>query len=116
MVVANFTKGNNPATTRNPYNGLLGFVSVAALMGFSKTLRFVGDITTGNANELGSGIYFYNVNLGSLTNNPGGNFGFIICIANTTMKLQIGGWAGGDSGLKCRNWYSGGTWSAWRDI
>ena len=94
----------------------MAFKSVAALMGFSKTLRFVGDITTGNANELGSGIYFYNVNIGTLTNNPGGNFGFIICVANTTMKLQIGGWAGGDSGLKCRNWFSGGTWSAWRAI
>ena len=89
---------------------------VAGLIGFSQTLRFVGDITTGNANELGSGIYFYDVNIGSLTNNPGGNFGFIICIANTTMKLQIGGWGGGDSGLKCRNWYSGGIWSTWRDL
>ena len=64
-------------------------------MGFSKTLRFVGDITMGNANELGSGIYFYNVNIGSLTNNPGGNFGFIICVAKhyyETSDWRLGRW------------------------
>ena len=35
----------NPATTRNPYNGLLGFVSVAGLMGFNSSfLGYVGAI------------------------------------------------------------------------
>ena len=89
---------------------------VAGLMGFENALTLNTQIATGDANNLGHGIYFYNQNIESLENRPGGNFGFIICIVNSTMKLQIGGWGGGSSALRCRNWYAGGGWSEWRDL
>lgn len=82
---------------------------VAELM---QPLAIKGQLS-GSFNDAGTGIYYYT---SANQNGPGGNYGFLISIYYNGTKLQIAGWAGGDSGLKCRNWYLGGIWSDWRAL
>ena len=85
------------------------YLSVAELM---QPLAIKGQLS-GSFNDAGTGIYYYT---SANQNGPGGNYGFLISIYYNGTKLQIAGWAGGDSGLKCRNWYLGGIWSDWRAL
>ena len=87
----------------------MAFKSVAELM---QPLAIKGQLS-GSFNDAGTGIYYYT---SANQNGPGGNYGFLISIYYNGTKLQIAGWAGGDSGLKCRNWYLGGIWSDWRAL
>lgn len=84
-------------------------MSVAGLI---QPLTYKGELV-GDFNDADAGIYYYTKNNG---NNPGGNFGFLINLHYHETKLQIAGWAGGDSGLACRNWYQYGAWSNWRAL
>ena len=87
-----------------------GLASVVAEL--MQPLAIKGQLS-GSFNDAGTGIYYYT---SANQNGPGGNYGFLISIYYNGTKLQIAGWAGGDSGLKCRNWYLGGIWSDWRAL
>lgn len=82
------------------------------MAGIIQPLSIKGELS-GNFNDAETGIYYYTSQNG---NSPGGNYGLLISLYFNGTKLQIAGWAGGDSGLKCRNWYLGGIWSTWRDL
>ena len=66
------------ATTRNPYNGLLGFVSVAGVLGFENVFKKKGnisqeDIAAGSSKITEVGMYYVagTANDGKLVNDWG---------------------------------------------
>ena len=120
-------KSISPATKRNPYNGLLGFVSVAGILGVTGYSLFKGYTwESGNLNDAPHGITYIHCweNTGSFTNMPisDRNANAILYSfrseprtneINSAIQFFLHGHTTGVCYFRC---YSNGNWSAWKVI
>lgn len=106
---------NVSATTRNPYNGLLGFVSVAGIMSSQKYFPFMDldNAPSGNLNNIKTSGIYYLSDLGNYTNNPGFGWGILIVFSGLyTLQVAI---SSQFNHFKARI-YDSNQWTAWKSI